>query len=148
MENGLQIGKMCVDILLMNRLGDKERTTQNSEEYQVFDLSNWVDGGTIYRDGKTGEEQADGAVEFHLTVLILKCLFGHYLKAWSFWQKSGLEPDSRDSVLNHQAMICARAKEDIKGRLEDGWEKRSQEAGQDFFKVMHLSLPGSTGLLS
>lgn len=41
------------------------------------------------------------------------------MKAWSFWEKSRLESDFRDSVTNQYAMLCMKAKKDTKGHLEE-----------------------------
>ena len=38
---------------------------------------------------------------------------------WSFWEKSGLEPDFRGAVLNQYVMMCIRAKKDIEGHFKE-----------------------------
>lgn len=77
------------------------------------------------------------------------------MKVWTIWEKSGLEPDYRDTVLNQYVMTCIRAKKDIEGHVKeqppflDEQNRASEwEWVSDLLKVMHLSLDESTSLLS
>lgn len=83
MENGLQAGKMCMDIMLMEGEGKRKRKPLRIQRNLRL-LSNWVDGVAIYRWEKWGGADWWGRQEYHLIMLILRCLFGHQVKVWGF----------------------------------------------------------------
>lgn len=74
---------MCMDIMLMDGEGEKKRTIEDLEECYISLILN---GYMVLQMGKVGRSRlvGGGCQEFHLIMLILRCLFGHHVKVWGF----------------------------------------------------------------